>query len=235
MMFPIAILAGGLATRLQPITETVPKSLIKVAGRPFIYHQLDWFREEGIDRVVLCVGYLGEQIVDAVGDGAAFGLSVEYSFDGDKLLGTGGALKKAIPMLGKTFFVLYGDSYLQCSFSDVQTAFEVAGKPALMTVFRNEGRWDRSNAVFNDARLVKFDKRKPDPEMQYIDYGLSVIDANAFSSYGLDEVLDLADMFSALSARGQLAGYEVSKRFYEMGSRAGLRETEEFLLQRNKK
>lgn len=232
MTLPVAILAGGMAIRLRPITETIPKSLVEVAGRPFIFHQLDWLREEGVRRVVLCVGYLGEQIRDAVGDGRRFGLVVDYSFDGDPLLGTGGALKKALPGLGPDFFVLYGDSYLRCSLSDVERAFRTAGRPALMTVLKNGGQWDRSNVLFEDGHLVRFDKGNPLPEMQHIDYGLSVVQAGIFESYGDNERIDLADIFMELSERGKLAGFEVRERFYEIGSQDGLKETEEFLAQK---
>ncbi len=229
MTLPVAILAGGLATRLRPITETIPKSLVEVAGRPFIFHQLDWLREEGVRRVVLCVGYLGEQMRDAIGDGRRFGLAVDYSFDGDRLLGTGGALKKALPALGQAFFVLYGDSYLRCSLSDVERAFRTAGMPALMTVLKNGGQWDRSNVLYEDGHLVRFDKGNPLPGMQHIDYGLSVVQAGIFESCGDNERIDLADIFMELSGRGKLAGFEVQERFYEIGSRDGLKETEEFL------
>lgn len=229
MTLPVAILAGGLATRLRPITETIPKALVEVAGRPFIFHQLDWLREEGMRRVVLCVGYLGEQIRDTVGDGGQFGLVVNYSFDGDPLLGTGGALKKALPMLGPAFFVLCGDSYLRCSLADVESAFRAAGIPALMTVLRNDGQWDRSNVLFHEERLVRYDKRNPSPEMRHIDYGLSVVRSNLFESYGDNEQVDLTDIFMALSERDELAGFEVRERFYEIGSQEGLKETEEFL------
>jgi NDP-sugar pyrophosphorylase family protein len=234
MMLPVAILAGGMATRLWPITETIPKSLIEVGGRPFIFHQLEWLRNEGVKSVVLCVGHLGERIVDAVGDGAAFGISVAYSFDGDRLLGTGGALKKAMSKLGDAFFVLYGDSFLRCPFAEVQAAFEKAGKPALMTVLKNEGRWDTSNATFRDGQLIRYDKQAPDSEMRHIDYGLSVVRSAVFSAYAADEVFDLADVFTRLSAQGQLAGHEVHERFYEIGSYNGLRETEGFLQRRGK-
>lgn len=234
-MLPVAILAGGLATRLRPVTEKIPKSLVEVGGRPFIFQQLDWLRREGVERIVVCAGYLGERIVDAVGDGTAFGLSVHYSFDGDTLLGTGGALKKASSKLGDAFFVLYGDSYLRCSFAAVQAAFEATGKPALMTVLRNDGRWDRSNVVFADGALARYDKRNPVPEMHHIDYGLSVIRSAVFADPEFGEVFDLADVFAALSARGQLAGFEVKERFYEIGSPQGLRETQEFLVQQEKR
>lgn len=234
-MLPVAILAGGMATRLRPITETIPKSLIEVDGRSFIFHQLEWLHDEGVKSVVLCVGHLGERIVDAVGNGAAFGVSVEYSFDGKKLLGTGGALKKATSKLGDAFFVLYGDSFLCCSFADVQAAFIKAGKPALMTVLKNEGRWDISNVIFRDGKLIRYDKENPDLKMRHIDYGLSVVQSAVFSTYAPAESFDLADVFAKLSRQGQLAGHEVRERFYEIGSHNGLRETEKFLQRKGKR
>ena len=221
--------------RLRPLTETIPKSMVDVAGRPFLFHQLDWLREEGVERVVLCVGHLGDKIRDAVGDGAAFGLAVEYSFDGPDLLGTGGALKKATSMLGDAFFVLYGDTYLCCRFVDVERAFRSAGKPALMTVLENDGRWDRSNVLFSHGRLVRYDKRNPMPEMRHIDYGLNVLRADVFAPYGENEVLDLADVLAVLSAKGEVAGFEVRDRFYEIGSPAAVEETEEFLSRKGKR
>ncbi len=150
-LLPVAILAGGLANRLRPITETIPKALVTVAGEPFLFHQLRYLKAQGVAHVVICTGYLGEQVEAAVGNGHAFGLKVEISPDGPVLLGTGGALKTAAPKLGDAFFVLYGDSFLPCDFGKVQSAFEASGKPALMTVLRNGDRWDKSNVVFVDG------------------------------------------------------------------------------------
>ena len=229
MTLPVAILAGGLASRLRPITEKIPKAMVETAGRPFIFHQLDWLRNEGVRQVVLCLGYLGERVQGAVGDGGKFGLAVTYSFDGDPLLGTGGALKKALPKLGKAFFVLYGDSYLRCRFAEVEAAFLAAGKPALMTVMKNDGRWDRSNALFGEGHLVRFDKEHPTPDMHHIDYGLSIVRSEVFALYRENQILDLAEVFATLSAQNELAGFVVSERFYEIGSPQGLKETQEFL------
>ncbi len=229
-MLPVAILAGGLAARLRPVTEKIPKALLEIAGRPFIFHQLELLKRQGVARIVLCVGYLGEQVEAAVGDGEALGLSVEYSFDGDELLGTGGALKRALPLLGENFFVLYGDSYLLCSFAEVQSAYEAAHCPALMTVFRNGGQWDKSNVLFRDGKLVEYNKRSPRPEMAHIDYGLGMLSASVFSGYADGQSFDLADIYQNLSLNGQLAGFEVGERFYEIGSHQGIKETEYFLL-----
>ena len=225
-MFPVAILAGGLATRLRPITERIPKALIEVAGRPFIARQLDYLHSQGITRVVLCTGYLGEQIETSVGDGRAFGLDVRYSPDGPTLLGTGGALKQALPSLGEHFFVLYGDSFLLCDFRDVHQEFVSSGRPALMTVLKNNDRWDKSNVLLHGGRIVEYNKYSPRPEMQYIDYGLSILSADVLGSYSAGQSFDLADVYYKLSLAGELAGHEVHERFYEIGSPEGLKEAE---------
>lgn len=226
---PLAILAGGLATRLRPITETIPKSLVSVAGRPFVEHQLEQLQREGIRRVVLCVGYLGEMVRDVVGDGSRFGLRVDYSFDGTKLLGTGGALRQALPLLGDTFFVLYGDSYLPIPFAPVAETFLKSGKQGLMTVYRNEGSYDTSNVVFADGRIRIYDKKAKLPEMRHIDYGLELLKPAAFEPFVGREAFDLAELLQNLLSRDQLAGHEVTTRFYEIGSHAGLTELDALL------
>lgn len=231
-MLPVAILAGGLATRLRPATDKIPKSLIEIAGRPFIFHQLELLKRQSIERVVLCVGHLGEQLEAAVGDGKTMGLSVVYSYERDKLLGTGGALKLALPLLGNDFFVLYGDSYLPCSFAEVQAAYEAAREPALMTVFRNDDRWDKSNASLRDDNLLEYNKNSPRPRMTHIDYGLGVLSAAVLAKYRDGEVVDLADIYQELSLSGRLAGFEAGERFYEIGSRDGIVDAEEYLAAR---
>jgi len=223
---PIAILAGGLATRLRPITEKIPKSLVPVAGKPFLVHQLELLRSRGIRHAVLCIGYLGEMIQRDFGDGAAYGVKLDYSFDGPKLLGTGGAIKRALPMLGQEFFVLYGDSYLPIEYRPIAEFFRRSGKLGLMTVYRNEGRYDTSNVVFADGEIKVYDKKIRLPEMRHIDYGLSLFKASVFDSYSAEKPFDLAEVMGKLVREKQLAGYEVRERFYEMGSPAGLNELE---------
>ena len=168
-MLPVAILAGGLATRLRPLTDAVPKSLLPVAGRPFIFHQLELLEKQGVDQVVLCVGHLSGQIEAAVGDGRAFGVAVRYSYDGSPPLGTGGALRHALPLLGERFFVLNGDSYLRCSYDRLQSFHAACGRAALMAVFRNENRWDRSNVVFQDGQVKVYEKGRDRADMTYIE------------------------------------------------------------------
>ena len=225
---PVAILAGGLATRLRPITEKIPKSLVPVAGQPFLAHQLKLLHARGIRRAVLCIGYLGEMIQRDFGN-EAFGVKLDYSFDGPKLLGTGGAIKRALPLLGEEFFVLYGDSYLPIDYAPVAEFFQRSGKLGLMTVYRNEGKYDTSNVVFRDGEIINYDKKNRSPEMRHIDYGLSLFKASVFDSYSADQIFDLAEVMGRLVREKQLAGYEVLERFYEMGSPAGLAELETIL------
>jgi NDP-sugar pyrophosphorylase family protein len=228
-MLPVAILAGGLATRLGPLTETVPKSLIPIDGNPFVAHQLRLLQRSGIERVILCVGYLGEQIERAIGDGRALGMRIEYSFDGASLKGTAGAIRMALPKLGESFFVMYGDSYLLCDYSAVEREFFRCRKLGLMTVFRNDGQWDASNVELLDGRILTYSKKNRNSRMRYIDYGLGVFKAEAFAR---SRAADLADVYAELLDAGEVTAVEVNERFYEIGSRAGLEETKTFLSQR---
>jgi len=222
---PVAILAGGLATRLRPVTERIPKSLVPVAGKPFLTRQLELLHSRGIRRAVLCVGYFGEMIEREFG-GEASGVKLVYSFDGPKLLGTGGAVRRALPKLGPEFFVLYGDSYLPIEYRPVAEFFQGTGKLGCTTVYRNEGRYDTSNVVFSDGEIKVYDKNARLPEMRHIDYGLSLFKSAAFQNYPADQPFDLAEVMGRLVREKQLAGYEVSERFYEIGSPAGLEELE---------
>lgn len=226
---PVAILAGGLATRLRPITEKIPKALVTVAGKPFLAHQLAYLRAQGIARVVLCVGHLGEMIRAEFGDGHSLGIEIDYSFDGPLLLGTAGAIKQALPLLGEAFFIMYGDSYLPIDFGDVWQEFQRSAKPALMTVFQNHGRWEISNVWFEDGELRQYSKNDLRPEMHYVDYGLSVFRAEVFNGLAAGQPADLAHLMSALAERGMVAGYEARERFYEIGSHSGLAELDTYL------
>lgn len=231
-MFSVAILAGGLATRLRPITETIPKALIDIQGEPFIVHQLRLLKKNGIHQVVLCVGYLGEQIEAVIGDGSAYGIAVRYSYDSPNktLLGTAGAIKKALPLLGEHFFVMYGDSYLTCDYAAVQASFIAQKRASLMTVFHNAGQWDKSNVKYVDNQIYIYDKKSCDVDLTYIDYGLGVFDAVTFNQVPADISYDLADLYQHLLHQQQLSAFEVKERFYEIGSLTGIDEMNEFLI-----
>jgi N-acetyl-alpha-D-muramate 1-phosphate uridylyltransferase len=227
-MFPVAILAGGLATRLRPLTETIPKALVPIRGEPFVAHQLRLLASRGVTRVVLCLGYRAEMVMDVVGNGGQFGLQVEYSLDGPVLRGTAGAIHQAIPMLGDRFVVIYGDSYLPCDYHAIQQAFLTSGRAGLMTVYRNEGQWDMSNVEFDNGEILVYDKHTRTPGMRHIDYGLGVFHRVAFDDIVSTEPRDLASVYQQLLRRGELAAFEVSERFYEIGSFEGIRDLEEY-------
>jgi N-acetyl-alpha-D-muramate 1-phosphate uridylyltransferase len=227
--WPVAILAGGLATRLRPATDEVPKALLSVAGEPFLVHQLRLLRSEGFRNIMLCVGHLGEMIETKIGDGNRLGLQITYSFDGPTLLGTGGALKRALPRLGDRFLVIYGDSYMPVDYAAIVQAFVLSGKPGLMTVLENGGRWDVSNVWFESGEIRLYDKKLRTPEMRYIDYGIAVLSATVFTTFPDNAAFDLADVYSRLVSEKQMAACEVKQRFYEIGSPRGLAELDSLL------
>lgn len=231
--YPMVVLAGGLGTRMASVAPDVPKALAPVLGEPFAFHQLRLLAGQGVRDVLYVVGHLGAEIREAVGDGSAFQLAVSYIDEGESLHGTGGALRLALDRgeLPETFGVLYGDSYLPIDLTPVWPAFVASSRPALMTVFRNEDRWEPSNAVFEDGVVTRYDKNPAAraPAMRWIDYGLAVLGRDVVDAIPPDSVVDLADVYRDLSERGELAGYEVSERFYEAGSPGGLAELEAYL------
>jgi N-acetyl-alpha-D-muramate 1-phosphate uridylyltransferase len=200
--------------------------LLPVAGRPFVEHQLELLKAHGARRIVLSVGYLGDQIEAAIGDGGRFGIEISYVHDGTEPAGTAGALRRALPLLGGEFLVLYGDTYLRIDYGDVARAFRESGTPALMTVLRNRDLLERSNAVFRDGRVTAYDKQSPPQGADWIDYGLLAFERWIIEDGGQD---DLADLTRELAAAGQLAGYEATERFYDIGTPEALAETERFL------
>ncbi|HXU62261.1 MAG TPA: sugar phosphate nucleotidyltransferase [Polyangia bacterium] len=226
------ILAGGLATRMRPLTETIPKAMIPAEGKPFVDHQLTWLAAHGVTDAILSIGYLGGAIRDHVGDGARFGLRVRYVDEGTKLRGTAGAVRLALDegVLEPRFLITYGDSFLPVDFAGVARVHAASGAPALMTVFHNEGRWDTSNVVLDrhpgGDRVALYDKQRrtrPPQDFQFIDYGLSAFERRVIAEeVPAGATADLADLFHRLSLRGELAGLEVQERFYEIGSPAGL-------------
>ena len=226
---PVALLAGGLATRLRPVTQTIPKALVELAGKPFIDHQLALLHRNGIRKVVMCLGYLGEQVQAHLGDGSHLGMQLQYSFDGEKLMGTGGALRRAEHLLDDVFWVMYGDSYMDIDYRAVLADFASRNVLGMMTVLRNNNQWDRSNVVFRDGQLLRYDKKNQTADMNYIDYGVGLLRREAMGRIPIDRPYDLAQLYTELSAEGQLAGHEVFNRFYEIGTPASLEEARRYL------
>ena len=220
----VCILAGGRGTRLGARVADTPKPLLEVAGEPFLFHQLRLLAAHGARHAVLCVGYLGEVIEARVGT-ERYGIRIDYSHDSPELDGTLGAIRRALALLDERFLVLYGDTYLRLDYGEAVRSWERSGVSGLMCVLRNEGRWDTSNVLYADGRVVAYDKRNPTPDMLWIDYGLGALRADAVAG----GESDLAGLYQDLAARGELCGYEVTERFYEIGTPAALVETEAFL------
>jgi N-acetyl-alpha-D-muramate 1-phosphate uridylyltransferase len=223
----ICILAGGHGERLGTLVADIPKPLLEVAGEPFLLHQLRLLAAHEARNVVLCVGYLGERIEERIGN-EQFGIQITYSYDSPMLDGTLGAIRRALPLLPDRFLVLYGDTYLRLDYGAAAEAWWASGLLGLMTAFRNDGRWDASNAEYESGRVVAYDKALPRPEMRWIDYGLGGLDVSALTF--VDEAeSDLATLYRRLAEEGELCGYEVADRFYEIGTAEALSETEHFL------
>jgi MurNAc alpha-1-phosphate uridylyltransferase len=228
-LYPVVILAGGVATRLRPLTASIPKALVEVGGQPFIAQQLRLLHSRGIRSVIVSAWYKAEMLPEAIGDGKRFEMDVEYVFDGERPLGTGGAVRRALDLLTGPFFVMYGDSYLPCDFAAVQAFFDRHDRLGLMAVFRNQSKWDASNVELKDGQIVRYDKKERSAHMQHIDYGLGLFRHAAFAHLKDGQQADLTEIYDRLLAEGQLLAFEVKQRFYEIGSFDGLHELDQLL------
>ena len=228
-MLTVAILAGGLATRIRPVTVNIPKSMIEVCGNPFVHWQVKLLQKSGVEEIVFCLSHKSEVIEDFLGNGSKYGISIRYSLDGKKQLGTGGAIVKALPMLGKKFMVLYGDSYLPVNYKLIEEAFLNSSKPALMTIYLNKNELDVSNVIYSDGVLKRYAKNESLPNMNYIDFGLSFFERKIFTGYSENETLDLSIICKDLSEKGLIAGLPVNNRFYEVGSFQGIADFTNFI------
>ena len=223
------ILAGGMATRLYPLTEDIPKSMIPICGKPFIHWQLELLKRNGYSEVILCVGHKSQIIKDCIGDGSKYGIKVKYSNDGETLLGTGGAILKACNLVTDSFAVLYGDSYLKLNFKEAEEKFCQSGNPAMMTVFRNVDEFDKSNLFYENNFVTDYSKKSPHIGFHHIDYGLSFFRKGIFLDYSPAIRFDLSEVCETLAKNGLLGGHEVYERFYEIGSIQGIRDLENYL------
>jgi NDP-sugar pyrophosphorylase family protein len=220
------ILAGGLGTRLGPVTESTPKAMVPVCGRPFLTYQLEYLAHHGVRDIIVCVGHLGEMIEAHFGDGRGFGVTIRYGHEGDRLLGTAGAIKNVEHFLDDVFLVTYGDSYTVVEFARIMDYFLSRDRLGLMVVFKNEDRWDRSNVVVDGEYVRVYDKQRLHPGMRYIDFGVSLFRREAFRDIPAGVPVDLREVNQWLIAQQQLLAFETHDRFYEIGSVAGLRELE---------
>jgi NDP-sugar pyrophosphorylase family protein len=227
MIFPVIILAGGKATRLGKIAKNTPKSLIKINNHPFLYHQLIYLEKQGIKEVIICAGHLGFKIKKFI-EKKKINLKIKYFNDGKKLLGTGGAIKKILPFLKNNFFVMYGDSYLPINFRNVQKLYINSKKLGLITIYKNKNKLDKSNIILKSGNIY-YDKFKPIKGMHYIDYGLNILNKRVFKYFNLKKKFDLAEVLNLISKKNLLTFMLVKKRFYEIGSLHGIKDTEDFL------
>ena len=228
------ILAGGLATRLRPLTQNTPKSLIMILGKPFLQYQIELLKSQNITEIVLCVGHFAEKIVNYFADGSKFGVKLTYSFETNQLLGTGGALKNAASHLQSDFFVMYGDSYLPINFITIENFFRAAKAKACMVVYKNNAKYDKSNVIYRDNLVIKYDKSNTTPDMHYIDYGLSILTKDILTMLPENSPADLADLFKKLAHKNELLGYETTERFYEIGSQTGLQDFTQYINKKTK-
>lgn len=230
-MIQIVVLAGGLATRLRPITEKIPKSLININDEPFVIHQLRLFQSRGIKDVHFCLGYLGEMVIEVV-QANHWDMNITFSFDGEKLLGTGGAIKNSLKYLSDPFFITYGDSYLDIEYSHVNAFYNIhkdGGKKGLMTVFHNDGQWDTSNVIYENNEIQIYSKKYKSEQMRYIDFGLGILTKKHFDPYSSGVYFDLSEIYEIAASNKTLLGYEVHNRFYEIGSFSGIQELSHYL------
>lgn len=229
----VAIVAGGLATRLYPTTLKVPKSMLTINGNPFIDWQLRYLANQGIDRVVLCLGNLANQIIDFIGNGERYHLKIDFSVEKSPL-GTGGALKKASNLLGETFGILYGDSYLTIKLSPIFNSHLKSNKLISMTVFENKNNYDKSNVKFTSKGTIRYLKNEPTDDMNYIDYGFLVMNRKALEQIPSETFYDLSDLLEKFSETDQVFGHKVFERFYEIGSREGIIDLTNYLVRESK-
>lgn len=231
----VVVLLGGLGTRLKDTAADTPKSMVDVHGRPFFHYQLHLMKQQGFRDFVFCVGYMGEAIEDYFADGSEYGVNIRYSYDGDGLLGTGGALRKALPLLDPDFVVIYGDSYMDTDYRELIYRYLAAksrGKKALMSVYRNADKYDRSNVVFKNDELLEHDKWRHAPEMEYIDFGVSILNKSVVEAIPEGQELDLSDVYQQLVHDRLMSGCEVANRFYEIGRPDSLDEFRRFIHER---
>jgi N-acetyl-alpha-D-muramate 1-phosphate uridylyltransferase len=228
-MIPVVILCGGQSTRLSPLTEKRPKSMIEVLGKPFIDHQLTLLKKNNVTKVILCIGKYGDQIWDYVKDGLNWGLSVKYSDDGEKLLGTGGALLNARPILPDEFIVMNGDSYLDIDYNTIVTKFHHKGKPILMTVYPIKGTNFVGNVCVRHNKIVDYNKSGKNRDMNYIDYGITPMKKWLLDYFPSGDAFDFGQIYSQMIQEHGVSCYQSPKIFHEIGTHDGLEETIQYM------
>ncbi len=228
----VVILVGGLATRLKPITEKIPKSMIRINEKPFLEYQIELLKKNNLTDILLCIGHLSSQIKDYFGDGKRFGVRLDYSEEKEELLGTGGALKKAENLLEDEFFVMYGDSYLILDYQEIAAYFHNFNKLALVAVYKNYNQFDKSNLIVKNGLVKLYDKKGVNPEMVYIDEGISILKKNTLRDFPSHTPFPLDRIFQRLISKKELLAFQTNQRFYEIGSPEGLNDFKNLILKK---
>ena len=229
-MFPVVILAGGLATRLGKLTEKIPKSLIQINSNPFVYWQLKLLKESEFSEVYLLVSHFGNQILDFIGDGSKFDLKVNYIFDGEVSLGTGGAILKNLSKLPEKFFLLYGDSYLDIDYLKMEKHFLQEESDYLMGVCPKTHQYNFTpNVQFSSGKVLRYSKVSSTSSMKHEDFGVSIISKSVFMNLKGEEYKDLGSIMSVLADQGIITGYLFQEKYYEVGSEIGIELTTKYL------
>jgi NDP-sugar pyrophosphorylase family protein len=223
------VLAGGLGTRLYPLTHDIPKAMVPVLGKPFVEHLIALLSAGGVDEFVFCVGHLARAIEDCLGDGSRFGVKIRYSDEGKTLLDTAGAIRHALPLLAEEFFVTFGDSYLVLPYRKIWEDFVASEREALMVVYRNDNKFDSSDVFVGDGLVKAYRKSPPLEGAHFINDGLMALRRASLAAIEPGRRMSLQEFFQPTIARGQLAAWETTQRFYEIGSHSGLKELEERL------
>jgi NDP-sugar pyrophosphorylase family protein len=225
----IVILCGGLGTRLSHLTKYTPKSMIQIEGKPFLEYQIENLKKQSIKDIVLCVGHLSEKIEEYFGKGEKFEVNIKYSYEKEKLFGPIGALKNTEPLLEETFFIMYGDSYLSVDLHKVQNYFMQHDKPALMVVYKNQDKYDRSNLIVQDNMVIGYGEKERTRDMIYIDYGTSILRKKILEILPKDTPISTEQFFSDLVKKRELMAFEAEERFYHIGDLESLEEFRSYI------
>jgi N-acetyl-alpha-D-muramate 1-phosphate uridylyltransferase len=227
-----AILAGGLGTRLRPLTDKIPKAMVPVNGRPFLEYEIELLKANQVDDLIVCLGYLGKQIEVHFGDGKKFGVKLRYSYDGKELLGPIGGLKMAERFLGKEFFVTYGDAYLRMDYAGMMEGLRASKRLGAMAVYKNEGKFGKSDVIAKRGLVTAYDKKKTLPGMLWVNFGVTALKKSALDGVEAGSYCDEETYYGGLVKQKQLAAYETLDRFYEIGTPKGLDEFTRFILKK---
>ena len=222
--FDAILLCGGKGTRVSRYTKHVPKCLIDINGKPFLYHQLKFLKKNNIKKVIISSGYLSKKIKDYLKKDIRF-INFKIKEDGKKLLGTGGAVLKSLNFLKKNFFVIYGDSYLRFRLKELKKD----KKLPTMAIFKNYNKYDKSNVEIKKYEFIHYHEKKNRNKCKFIDYGVSYLNKDIFKNYKKNKKFDLSALFQDISKKNMLKGHIVKKRFYEIGSYKGIKDLKKFI------